>query len=252
MKNIDTLFEEIRYSPAFIQLNHPDLTFEGIHEAIVRGKRKGQDKYCIAVGILGIMDRNLKPHEASIVNDFIMSNSSSIIGMDLANDELLFDSKPFADYFRNAKRKGFHITVHAGESLVNNKYAENVKEAIDLLGAERIGHGIAISLNQDILNYVNKNNVVLEVCPSSNYLIGAVDSLSKHPIRKLVDSNVKVCISTDDPGVFGQLTLPNEFDVLNKHLNFTQEEIEQCNKIAIEASFVSLQDKERALQGKFV
>jgi adenosine deaminase len=147
-------------------LNHPDLSFEGIHQAVVRGMKKGQDKYPIAVGILGIVDRNLTPTEASIVSDFITSNTKSIVGMDLANDELLFDSKPFAEHFKLAKRSGLHITVHAGESLVDNKYAENVKEAIDLLGAERIGHGIAISLNDNVLNYVNKHNVVLEVCPS--------------------------------------------------------------------------------------
>jgi adenosine deaminase len=82
-------------------------------------------------------------------------------------------------------------------------------------------------------------------------LIGAVKSLSSHPIRTLVDKKVKVSLSTDDPGLFA-LTLPNEFDVLTKHLNFTKEEIMACNQVGIDASFINLQDKQRALDGKYV
>jgi adenosine deaminase len=99
--------------------------------------------------------------------------------MDLANDELQFPSKPFASYFQDGKRAGLKVTgmllylfhllvfiVHAGESLTSNIFAANVKEAIDLLGAERIGHGVGIITDPSILEYVKQKGVVLEVCPT--------------------------------------------------------------------------------------
>jgi len=238
--NDGTRILELRYSPQYIQKGH-DLSFEVIHNAILRGIQNARDKYDIRVGLLGILDRSLSVLSASETTDFILQNKSTFVALDLANDELLFESTPFNELFRHAKRSGLNITVHAGEAL-ERKFAKNVKLAIDDLGAQRIGHGVGIITDDTILEYVKEKGVLLEVCPSSNYLIKVVPSISEHPIKKLIDRGVKVSISSDDPGLFN-ISLKHEYDVLKKELNFTQKDIDNCNRLGFEASFLPSDEK---------
>jgi len=198
----------------------------------------------MAVGLIGIIDRNQSPLEATESADFIIQHKSDFVGMDLANDELKYDSAPFAPVFQQAKRAGLHITVHAGESLTSPVFAANVKQAIDQLGAERIGHGVGIISDSSVIEYVKQKGIVLEVCPSSNYLVGVVKSRRDHPIRKLKDLGVKIAVSTDDPGIFN-LSLPEELAMLQSEHNFSVAELQQCNKIGYEASFIPEHEKSR-------
>jgi len=240
---------EIRYSPKFIQHNHANLSFEGIHGAVMQGLHKAKSKYDMAVGLVGIIDRNLSLDESTTVSNFILQHKSDFVGMDLANDELKFDSKPFATHFQQAKRAGLHVTVHAGESLTDKIFATKVKEAIDLLGAERIGHGVGIITDPSVIDYVKQKGIVLEVCPTSNYLVGVVPSVKSHPIRKLKDLGVKIAVSTDDPGIFN-LSLPQELQILKEELKFTTDELQDCNHTALQASFIPQQDKGKYFKQK--
>jgi len=242
--NEGTRVLEVRYSPKYIQHNHSNLSFEAIHRAVLTGIKKATDKYDIAVGLIAIIDRNLPQEEAQLVSDFIMQNKSDFVGMDLANDELLYDSKPFQTYFHQGKRAGLHVTIHAGESLTNPSFAAKVKEAVDLLGAERIGHGVGIITDESVIEYVKQKGIVFEICPTSNYLVGVVPSIKGHPVRKLLDKGVKIAISTDDPGLFN-LSLPQEIDLLKTEFNFTNEELYRCNQVGLEASFIPSQIKRK-------
>jgi adenosine deaminase len=234
---------ELRYAPTFVREGHENLSFDQIHQAIVRGVEKAKH-LPVAVGLIAIIQRILPVEEGKRVTDFAIANRDTFVGLDLADNEVGFDSKPFAPLFEKARAAGLHITVHSGEADVPGS-PEFVRDAINVLGAERIGHGVQIYHSPEMMDFVKSKNVPLELCPTSNWLTQAVKTLDAHPFRILMEAGVPVTINSDDPGVFG-IDLTNEYQVLQTHLGFTEKDFKTCNETAARASFISL-DKRRAV-----
>ena len=227
---------ELRYSPSFIQSGNNKLTFEKIHELIRLGVSKAK-KYDIEVGIIGIIGRNDPLELATKVCDFIVKNKDTFVGIDLADNEQDFDCKPFAPLFAKARDNGMKITIHAGEAIYPGN-TQSVIDAIEILGASRIGHGIQIINDKRAIDVVLKNDVLLEVCPTSNYLTGSVNSIKEHPIKKLMNNGVKVSINSDDPGIF-DCPISGEYEALHKTCGFEKEDFSKCNEDAFRASFIN-------------
>jgi adenosine deaminase len=233
---------ELRYAPTFVEMGHEHLSFDQIHAAIVRGQRRACAKYNIAVGLIAIIQRTLSFEEGERVTEFAIANKSTFIALDLADNEVGFDSKRFAPLFLRAREAGLHITVHSGEADVPGS-PEFVRDAIEILGAERIGHGVQIYKSPEMISFVKSRGIPLELCPTSNWLTNAVTSLDKHPFKQLMDQGVKVTINSDDPGVFG-IDLTNEYRVLHERLGLTLEDFTTCNDTAV--SFIPLKDRQKA------
>lgn len=227
---------ELRYAPTFISDGHPNLSFEKIHRSLQRGIDLAQKKYPLVAGLICIVQR-IKSYEiASSVVDFAIDHKGSFIGLDLADNEDGFDPKTFAPLFQKAKKAGLHITIHSGE-VPQAESAKWVQDSIEILGAERIGHGIQIIQDPKVLDFVRANNITLEVCPISNYLTQSFKSYEEHPIRKLLNAGVAITINSDDPGVFAT-TLSDDYEVLHRVHNFTREDFTRCNQVAYQASFL--------------
>ncbi len=227
---------EFRYAPTFIQHGHEDMSFEVIHEAIVKGMKRAEKTYPIATGLLCIIQRILPVEEAERVTNFAIENKDTFVGLDLADNEVGFDSKPFAPFFKRAKEAGLGITVHSGEANVP-KAPRYVKDAIEFLGADRIGHGVQIFRDPEMVEYVKKQGVVLELCPTSNILTNAIESKEKHPFKQLLQAGVKVTINTDDGGIFN-VNLNQEYQMLFDVHGLTIADLETCSRNAYEASFI--------------
>eukprot|EP01111_Echinosteliopsis_oligospora_P018879 TRINITY_DN8891_c0_g1_i1.p1 TRINITY_DN8891_c0_g1~~TRINITY_DN8891_c0_g1_i1.p1 ORF type:complete len:545 (-),score=72.68 TRINITY_DN8891_c0_g1_i1:26-1660(-) len=243
--NEGTKLLEIRYSPDWIQKGHEHLTFQGIHEAVVRGVQRAKDEYGISVGIIGILDRSMSYKHGSEVMDFVLANRQTFVGVDLANDEVLFDGASLAPLFQIAKRNGIHVTAHAGESI-NPIFAKSVRFAIDKLGAERIGHGIATITDENLIKHVIEKDVLLEISPVSNSRIKAVTTLNKHPIKQLMEKGVKVSISSDDPGIFDS-NLTHQHTLLRSELGFTDEQFRMCDLHGFQHSFLPEDEKQQII-----
>jgi adenosine deaminase len=197
----------------------------------------------IAVGLIAIIQRILPVEVGARVTDFAIENKDSFVALDLADNEVGFDAKPFAPHFHRAKKAGLHITVHSGESNVPGAH-DFVRGAIENLGAERIGHGVQIYKSKETMDFVKARGVPLELCPTSNWLTNAVSSTAAHPFRQLMEYGVPVTINSDDPGVF-DLDLTNEYRVLATEHGFTRAEFDRCNDTAAAASFISLKEKQK-------
>lgn len=224
---------ELRYSPDFIQ-NGRDISFDAIHNAILDGVKAANQP--IAVGLIGIIRRTLPTREAAQIADFIISNADTFVGMDLADQEIDYPGRDFAKLFQKAKDKGLGITVHAGEiSLEESR--RNVRDAIELMGADRIGHGLHIIKDPDLIELVLHHDITLELCPSSNLLTGSVESLADHPFKALMAAGVKTTINTDDPALFA-IDWNSEYDLAETSLGLTPDEISRCISTARAASFI--------------
>ena len=161
-----------------------------------------------------------------------------VVGMDLAGNEADFKSEPFHAVFREAKQSGLHITIHAGEWGP----AANVKEAIEQLGAERIGHGVRVLEDDQVTGLAREHGTAFEVCVTSNYQSGVVPELDQHPLAKMMDKGLNVTINTDDPSV-SRITLSNEYHVVCDDLGVSMEKLKQRILAAGQAAF--LPDAER-------
>lgn len=108
--------------------------------------------------------------------------------------------KNFKKIFRKAKEHGLRLKAHVGEFGT----ADDVMEAVEELELNEVHHGIASAKSEFVLNWLSKHKIQLNVCPTSNIMLGVVESYSAHPIRKLYDHGIPVTINTDDMLVFNQ------------------------------------------------
>ena len=233
---------ELRYSPDFIRAANPRLSFEKIHEAIVRGVARAK-RPDFAVGLIGIVQKTLSLEDAAYTTDFIINYKEAFVGIDMADMDIGFGIRRFAPLMLKAKQAGLHVTLHSGEENVPEA-AQHVRVAVEELGAERIGHGIYIYRDPEVMNFIKRENVLLELCPTSNRLTNSVPSIRAHPLRKLMEAGVMVSINSDDPHLFG-IDLCHEYDILHSELGLTEEDFDRINNDAAVCSFLPFEEKQR-------
>ena len=233
---------ELRYSPNFIAEGHPNLTFESIHESICRGLERARHPD-LAVGLIGIVQKILPQEDAEYTTDFIIENRDSFVGIDLADQDIGFEILKFAPLLDKAKSAGLHVTTHCGEGDAAEA-PQHVRVAIEELGAERIGHGIPIINDPDVIELAIKRKVLFEICPFSNWLTSTVPSTRNHPIRRIMEAGVAISINSDDPGIFG-IELCDEYEMLHREHGFDEEEFNRINDLASAHSFVPHDEKQK-------
>ncbi|MDY4768165.1 MAG: adenosine deaminase [Treponema sp.] len=162
-----------------------------------------------------------------------------VVALDLAGAEALFKTENFALEFGEAKKLGVPFTIHAGEA----DDWQSVKTALDF-GAVRIGHGVRAWQNEELLKYIEENNIVLEMCPNSNRQTKAVEDMSVYPLRKFLEMGIKVTVNTDDPAIC-RTTLQKEFEFLRKNYGLTKAEEKKLLLNAIDAAFTTEENKEK-------
>jgi adenosine deaminase len=126
--------------------------------------------------------------------------------LDTSGDELAQPSAVFKSLYRTAKGAGLRLKAHVGEW----GGAYSVQRAVEELELDEVQHGIAAAQSTSVMKFLADNRIRLNVCPTSNVLLGRVASLAEHPIRKLYDAGVKVTVNTDDVLMFGE-SVSNEF-----------------------------------------
>ena len=138
----------------------------------------------------------------------------------------------FAPHFARARAAGLHSVPHAGESTG----PESIRDALDHLGAERIGHGIAAARDPALMRRLVEQGVPLEVCPTSNVRTRSVPSLADHPLPALVAAGVAVSINSDDPPMFST-TLNREYAIAADLLGLDRAGVADLARAAVAHSF---------------
>ena len=147
--------------------------------------------------------------------------ASGVVAFGMGGDELSLPTVNFRPAFDFARGEGLHLVCHAGE--IGD--AENVREAVELLGAERIGHGIAAVSDPSLMEHLKAHDIPLEICITSNLVTGVVKRLEDHPVRRLFEAGVPITLATDDPAMFA-CTLTDEYRLAAAKLGFSQAELE--------------------------
>jgi adenosine deaminase len=146
----------------------------------------------------------------------------------------------FAAAFRRAGAAGLKRTVHAGES----SGPEGVRDAIELLGADRIDHGVRAIEDDSVVALLAARQIPLGICPTSNLTLKVYRSMEEHPIDRLRRAGVRVSVNTDDPSLL-RTTLPQEYEIARAAYDWTDDVLRDVARTSIEASFARSDVKAR-------
>lgn len=156
----------------------------------------------------------------------------SLIGFGLGGPEIGVPRPQFKPHFDAARAAGLHCLPHAGETTG----PQTIWDAVQVLGAERIGHGTSAAQDPALLAHLAEHRIPLEVCPSSNVATRAVASLAEHPLRAFVDAGVVVTINSDDPPMFAT-SLNREYEIAADLLDLDEGGLADLAKVAVDVSF---------------
>jgi adenosine deaminase len=164
-----------------------------------------------------------------------------IVGVGIGGDELVGPAAEFARAYEFAADAGLRRTAHAGEQ----GDTDSVLAAVDVLGAERIGHGVAAARDADLLRHLHHRGVTVDVCPGSNRATGAWDpARGPHPVRTFVEHGVRIDVGSDDPAIFGN-NLSAEWADLMLRDGFTPHECFDITLDSLEATFLDAAGRAR-------
>lgn len=234
----NVIYAEIRFAPMFH--TNMGLKYEEIIDSVLEGLKTNNK---VKTNLILCMMRGAKKidniHTIEVCEKYL---NKGVCALDLAGAE---DKYPLSDYinlFEIAKRKNIPFTIHAGENGNYNEVLLAIK-----LGAKRIGHGIHAIDDENTLNILKEKNILLEICPTSNVQTNSVDKFENHPIYKLYKKNVKVCINTDNKTV-SNITLTEEYNKILDNFNLKEIDLINMNINAINASFLSSEEKQEILK----
>lgn len=222
---------EIRFAP-LLHLQK-GLSIEEVIQSAIDGINQAQRIYDIKGNIILSCMRNMSEDDAILLIEkgrkFL---NKGVVAIDLAGPE----EEGFANKYKRAielaRSYGYNITIHAGEAAS----AQNVIDAINILKAQRIGHGVRIKDMKDAYDLVKKTGVVLEMCPTSNIQTKAIESLNKYPLYDFYKDGIKLSINTDNRTV-SNIDLSNEIKVISDEFNMSKEKYKDIYLNTIDAIF---------------
>ena len=230
---------ELRFAPVFIAHNK-EIGYDEILEGVIDGVSLGMERYPVQVGIILIVPRSFDPglsrdalDTALRYKNGIHRNGDRLCGFDLADAEDRTDPAAFTGLVEHARKNGLGITVHTGE----NTSADHVRRALAAYKPDRIGHGIRIRDDDDLVHKVIEEDIHLEISPYSNYLTRSVPSLEEHPLPYLYRKGVQVSINSDDPCLM-DIDLVHEYQVCQQVFDLRREDFLRINRDSVSFSFL--------------
>jgi adenosine deaminase len=243
-KNEGIDYIELRFSPWFMgEKYHLDAI--GVTEAVIDGIKRGKEDFQIGVNLIGIISRSYGPDTCKKELYALLTQKDDIIALDLAGDEANFPAEQFVEHFKIGRNAGWHSCPHAGEEAG----PESIWQAINLLGAERIGHGVSAIKDPTLMEYLRVHQIGIESNITSNIHTMCVSDYESHPIKTFLRSGIKASLSTDDPGISGN-TINHEYNVAAVKAGLTQKEALLSQKNAFDCAFLSIEEKESLIQSK--
>ncbi|MGN0973128.1 MAG: adenosine deaminase [Bacilli bacterium] len=228
----NVIYAEIRFSPLlhtkrFLSLNK-------VVEATILGIKDSKVK--VNLILCCMRGRKFKDNK-KIIDLALKYKNQGVVAVDLAGAEGLYKTSEYEDLFKYAKEKDVSFTIHAGEA----RGKEEVIKAIEL-GTKRIGHGIHLENDKNLIEEIINKNIVLEICPTSNIQTKAVENIYYHPIKNYYKQGIKTTINTDNRTV-SNITLFDEYKLLRDIFNFGIDDFKNMNINAIEGAFISEEEK---------
>jgi adenosine deaminase/aminodeoxyfutalosine deaminase len=185
-------------------------------------------------------------HAREVLHWAARYRARGVVAFGIGGDEAGGPARLFPDIFREARDLGLHGVAHSGEACG----PESIRDAVELLGAERIGHGLTAIRDGGVMALLRERGIPLEVCPSSNVATGLAARWEDHPLPKLLEEGLVVTLNSDDPAMFGT-SLQAEFLNAARCFEFTRETVFGLCRNAVRAAFLR-EDEKRRLEKELV
>lgn len=206
----NVIYGELFVSPSVWTFFNPNLDVRAVFEAIVTQLRIAKPQATFK--LLPDLTRNFGAASAmQTARHMVKLTDLDVIGVSLGGDEIRFPAKLFVEPFDYARAHGLHCVAHAGEA----DGAQSVRDAVELLQAERIGHGIHALEDPTVVELLATRRIPLEICPTSNLLTGAALADHPHPYVDFDRAGCVVTIDADDPTMF-HTSIANEYAIVEQ------------------------------------
>jgi adenosine deaminase len=227
----NVVYAEIFISPSVWTFFHRELDVRAVVEAIRSALDETGEPLGIEVALIADLTRNFGAERAEqTAREAIGLRDLGVIGVGLGGDEANYPPQLYERAFAMARDAGLHTVAHAGEAAG----PQSVRAAVEILGAERIGHGVRAIEDPAVVELLVQRRIPLEICPTSNRLTGAAPELASHPLAALDAAGCIVTIDADDPALFGT-TLRDEYRLVARQVG--EDAATRFARNAIDASF---------------
>jgi adenosine deaminase len=217
--------------------------FETVINGISSALELGRRQFGISSSLIMCFLRHLPPEDAMETLEMALPFKGQIVGVGLDSSELGHPPMKFVEVFARAGAAGFRRVAHAGEEGPPGY----IWQALDLLGAERIDHGVRALEDQGLMRRLAKEQIALTVCPLSNVRLGVFPSIRQHNLKKLLDAGLVVTINSDDPAYFVGYVGDNCIAV-QEALDLSRGDIIRLAANSFKASFLPPDDKRALLK----
>lgn len=240
------VYAEVRFAPELHLAR--GLQLDEVVEAVQEGFRQGSADGRIVVRTL-LTGMRTAAHSLEIAQLAVRWRDRGVCGFDIAGAEAGYPPTRHLDAFEHVRRENFHLTIHAGEAFG----LPSIWEALQLCGAERLGHGVRIvddiTVDPDgratlgpIASMVRDRRVPLELCPTSNVHSGAAPSIAEHPIGLLSDLRFRVTLNTDNR-LMSSIKLSQEMAKLVEAFDFGWDRLEWLTVNAMKSAFLPFDER---------
>ena len=228
---------EVRYAPVLHLQKGLKPTM--VVESVLEGLRAAQRETGIIAGVLVCGIRNMSPETSLRLAELSVAyKNRGVLGFDLAGAEHGNPAKDHQEAFQLILNNNINCTVHAGEAYG----PPSIAQALHYCGAHRIGHGVRLREDGDLLNYVNDHRIPIECCPSSNVQTGAVADMASHPFKFYLDFGIRVTINTDNR-LITDTTVTKELLVTAKQFGLTAKDIRNVLVGGFKSAFLTFHDR---------
>ncbi|MDG1267609.1 MAG: adenosine deaminase [Ilumatobacter sp.] len=246
------VYAEVRFAPEL----HLEarLTLDEVVTAVTDGFRRGSDGTDLTIySILSAMRQAARSYE--IAELAVRHRDAGVIGFDIAGPEAGFPPTRHLDAFQLVNRENFHATIHAGEAFG----LPSIWEAVQLCGAERLGHGVRlvddIEISSDgdatlgqLANYIRDRRIPLEVCPTSNVNTGIAPSIAEHPIGMFRRLRFRVTINTDNR-LMSDTSMTKEMLGCRDAFGWGLDDMQWLTVNAVKSAFVPFPERIKIIDG---
>jgi adenosine deaminase len=217
----------------------------GVVEAVCDGIEAGVRDFGLRANLIGILSRTYGVDTSWKELEALLTQRQRLAALDLAGDEANFPAELFVEHFKRARDAGWQVTAHAGEI----RGPESIWQAIELLGATRIGHAVSAPRDPALMDTLQEKQIGIEANLTSNVQTSTVPDYASHPMKSFLEHGLLATLNTDDPGISG-IDLAYEYNIAAPAAGLSAEQVRQAQRNALETAFLSVEEKAGLLRTK--
>ncbi len=215
------------------RMKNADMDFALMMDALNRGINRAAKEFGLTCSTRVDLIRDYGADYQMKVLDQIQEHPDGIVGIEIGGNEHEYPPAQFKAVYDRAREMGLRLVAHAGEAAG----PESIMDAVNILGAERIGHGFNAKDSPESIGLLKRKGVTVETCPISNVKTGVCSDIKNHPVRKFYDSGVSISVNSDDPTMF-ETDMNNEYMTLHNVHGFTIAELYDISVNSLKTSFL--------------